>query len=50
MYCWTSAMAEKRNVTIDDYNNRYLIRGQTCRRIFSDNTSINRFVVSEAIL
>ena len=51
MACWTSAMVEKRNVTIDHYNNILLIREQQqIERIFSDNTSINRFVVSEAIL
>ena len=50
MCCWTRAMADKRNVTIDHYNNIFLIKEQTCERIFSDNTSINRFVVSEAIL
>lgn len=27
-----------------------MIKEQACERIFSDNTSINRFVVSEAIL
>ena len=50
MCCWTSAMAEQRHVTIDHYNEIFLIREPTCERIFSDNTSINRFVVSEAIL
>ena len=39
-------MAEKRNVTIDIF----LIREQQVERIFSDNTRINRFVVSQAIL
>ena len=48
--CWTSAMAEGKNVTIDHHNRIYLIREQKIDRIFSDNTSINRFVVSEAIL
>ena len=43
-------MADNRNVTIDHYNNLCLIGEQTCKRIFSDNTSINRFIVSEAIL
>ncbi len=48
--CWTSAMAEGKNVTIDHHNRIYLIREQKIDRIFSDHTSINRFVVSEAIL
>ena len=43
-------MAEGKNVTIDHHNGIYLIREQKIDRIFSDNTSINRFVVSEAIL
>ena len=47
---WTSAMAENKNVTIDHHNEIYLIREQKIDRIFSDHTSINRFVVSEAIL
>ena len=50
MACWTSAMAENKNVTIDHHNEIYLIREQKFDRIFSDHTSINRFVVSEAIL
>ena len=48
--CWTAAMAEGKNVTIDHHNSLYLIREQIVSRIFSDHTSINRFVVSEAIL
>ena len=43
-------MADNRNVTIDHYKNTFLIKEQSCKRIFSDNTSINRFIVSEAIL
>ena len=48
--CWTSAMAEKKNVMIDHHNGIYLIREQKIDHIFSGNTSINRFVVLEAIL
>lgn len=53
---WTSALSENRNVTIDSYQNKdtkqeiYLIRERQIERIFSDNTSINGFVISEAIL
>lgn len=55
---WTSALAENRDVTIDSYQNPntkkelFLIRERKLERIFSDlyNTSINRFVISEAIL
>ena len=50
MACWTSAMTEKKNVTIDHHNEIYLIREQKIDRIFSDHTSINRFVISESIL
>ena len=42
--------AEDKNITIDNYKDLYLIREQTVEIIFSDNTSINRFVISEAIL
>ena len=48
--CWTSGMAEGKNITVDYYNNLYLIREQHVERIFSDHTSINRFVVSQAIM
>ena len=43
-------MAEGKNVTIDHHNGIYLIREQKIDRIFSDHTSIYRFVVSEAVL
>ena len=45
-----SGLAEGKTVTIDYYNGMYLIREQQIERIFSDHTSINWFVVSEAIL
>lgn len=47
---WTSAFAEGENITIDSYKNLFRIREQTVERIFSVNTSINFFVISEAIL
>lgn len=50
MGCWTSGLAEGKNVTVEKYNGIYLIREQKCERIFSDNSSVNRFVVSQAIL
>ena len=50
MCCWTAAMAAKRNVTIYYYNELFLIREQEIERLKTDNTSVNRFVVSEAIL
>ena len=53
---WTSALAKNRDVTIDSYQNPntkqepFSIRERQIKRIISDNTSINRFVISEAIL
>ena len=48
--CWTSGMAEGKNMTIDKFNEMCLIREQQINRILSDNMSINMFVVSEAVL
>ena len=50
MCCWTSSLSEGKKVSIDHHNGLYLIREQKISRVFPDNTSINRFVVSEAIL
>ena len=50
MCCWTSAMAEKKNVTVEHYKDLFLIREQKVERIFKDTTSINRFVISQSIL
>ena len=54
---WTSALAENRDVIIGSYQRNpntkqelYLIRERQIERIFSDNTSINRFVISQSIL
>lgn len=53
---WTSALADDRDIFIDSYKNPatkqevFLIRERTIERNFSDNTSINRFVISQAIL
>ena len=43
-------MAEGKNITVDYYNDLYLIREQHVEHIFSDHTSINRFVISQAIM
>ena len=49
-------LLKNRDATIDSYQNPntkqeiYLIRERQIERILSDNTSINRFVISEAIL
>lgn len=53
---WISALAENRDITIDSYKNLntknelFLIRERRIERILSDSTSINRFVISQAIL
>ena len=48
--CWTLARAEGKNVTVEEFNGIFMVREQSVERKFSDHTSINRFVVSEAIL
>lgn len=48
--CWTAGLSEGKNISIDHYNDLFLIKEQQVERIFSDHTSINRFVVSQAIL
>ena len=50
MCCWTSGLSEGKNITVDHYEGIFMIREQIIERIFADHTSINRFVVSEAIL
>ena len=50
MACWTQGIKDGRNIVIDSYNEIYLIKEQKCERLFTDNTSVNRFVVSQAIL
>lgn len=47
---WTPALAEGRNITVDNYEDLCLIREQKIERILSDSTSINRFAISQAIL
>ena len=46
---WTVGLAEGKNITIDSYKDLFLVREQTVDPIFSDNTSVNRFVISQAI-
>ena len=48
--CWTAGVSEGKNVTVDHYKDIYLIREQQIERIFSDHTSINRFVVSQSMM
>lgn len=47
---WTQGLIDGKNVTIDKFDNIYLIREQKVERILSDHTSINRFVISNSIL
>lgn len=48
--CWTSSLNERRNITISNYDDIYLIKETKIERLFSDHTSINRYVISGAIL
>ena len=50
MNIWTSGISEEMNISIDNYIDLYLTRKQKIERLFSNTCSINRFVVSEAIL
>ena len=53
---WTSGLASGKKISIDSYRNSFtdqelfLVIERQTERIFSDSTSINRFVVSQAIL
>ena len=42
-------LAEGKNITIDSYKDLFWVREQTVDPIFSDNISVNRFVISQAI-
>ena len=47
---WTSAHSKGRDIFIDNYKDLVLVRERKIERNFSDNTSINRFIISQAIL
>ena len=47
---WTQGLADGKNITIDKFEDVYLIWEQNIERILSDHTSINRFVISNSIL
>ena len=53
---WTAGLAEGKGIYIDSYKNGltdqelFLVRELQIERIFSDNTSVNRFLISQAIL
>ena len=47
---WTQGLIDKKSVSIDNFENLYLVREQKIERILSDHTSINRFVISGSIL
>ena len=53
---WTAELAPGKKISVDNYKNSlteqelFLVRERQTERIFSDKTSINRFVVSQAIL
>ena len=50
MGCWTKAMADGRNLSIDEFNGIFFVKEQHCQRLFSNSTSVNRFVISHAAL
>ena len=50
MNIWTSGINEEMNISVNNYNNLNLIKEQKIERLFSETCSINRFVMSEAIL
>lgn len=41
-------MAKGKNGTVENYNRVYLVKGQSYKHIFSDNISVNQFVIFEA--
>ena len=47
---WTQGLIDGKNITIDSFEDVYLIREQKIDRILSDHTSINRFIISQSIL
>ena len=47
---WTQGLIDGKNITIDNFEDVYLIREQKTDRILSDHTSINRFIISQSIL
>ena len=50
MNIWTSGINKGMNISIDNYNDLYLIKEQKIERWLSETCSVNRFVVSEVIL
>ena len=48
--CWTQAMREKKTLSINSCKGTYILREQQCERLFQDNTSVNRFIVSQSVL
>ena len=48
---WTQGLTDGKNITIDNFEDLYLIREQKINsRILSDHTSINRYIISLSIL
>ena len=47
---WTQGVIDSKNITIDKFEDMYLIREQKIDRTLSDHTSINQFVIFGSIL
>ena len=47
---WTQGLTDGKNITIDNFEDLYLIREQKIDRILSDHTGINRYIISLSIL
>lgn len=47
---WIQGLTDGKNITIDNFEDLYLIREQKIDRILSDHTSINRYIISLSIL
>ena len=47
---WTQGLTDGKNITIDNFEDLYLIREQKIDRMLSDHTGINRYIISQSIL
>ena len=47
MNCWCEGLKNGDHISITSNEDTYLIRNQKINRIMGDNTSVNRFVVSQ---
>ena len=47
---WIQGLTDGKNITIDNFEDLYLIREQKIDRMLSDHTGINRYIISQSIL